>query len=528
MPTTIDAVLRDPKLLGAALVDPASWTTWLVVLRAAFGLSLDDDELKVFADVAGNRSPPAKRVRELWAVIGRRGGKSRIAAALAVFFACFVKHKLAQGERGMVLVLAASLEQAKVVFGYALAFLRESSVLRKEIAEVTRSEIRLKNGITIAIHANSFRSVRGRTLCAAVLDEVAFWRDDTSATPDVETYTALLPSLITTAGLMIGISTGYRRAGLLYQKHRDHFGIDGDDVLVVQGGTRQFNQTIDDTAIAAQLAADPAAAPEWSGGFRDDIAAFLDDALIDGAIEHGRPLELPPLAGSNSYYRAFTDASGGRGDAYSIAIGHNEGEHFVIDLVRGTHPPFDPHEVTRQYAALLKDYGVGEVMGDHYGAEWVAGAWRDCGVTYIRSELPKSAIYLEALPLFARGVLRLPDHQRMLRELRLLERHTHRSGRDTVDHGRNGSDDYANAVCGVSRLLAVSNTDLMDAGGIWYADTDVGSMRQRVHRAGGRPARRWRRLLRKEPYHQQSFDDHRLCDRAVNAGIVSRYRRPSC
>jgi hypothetical protein len=37
---------------------------------------------------------------------------------------------------------------------------------------------------------------------------------------------------------------------------------------------------------------------------------------------------------------------------------------------------------------------------------------------------------------FARG---------LVRELRLLERHTHRSGRDTVDHGRNGSDDFANS-----------------------------------------------------------------------------------
>jgi hypothetical protein len=43
--------------------------------------------------------------------------------------------------------------------------------------------------------------------------------------------------------------------------------------------------------------------------------------------------------------------------------------------------------------------------------------------------------------LFARGLVRLPDHARLLRELRLLERHTHRSGKDTVNHGRNGSDD---------------------------------------------------------------------------------------
>ena len=73
---------------------------------------------------------------------------------------------------------------------------------------------------------------------------------------------------------------------------------------------------------------------------------------------------------------------------------------------------------------------------------------------YVRSELPRSQIYLECLPLFARGLVALPDHKRLLRELRLLERHTHRSGRDTVDHGKNGSDDYSNAVCGVLRDLS--------------------------------------------------------------------------
>ena len=60
---------------------------------------------------------------------------------------------------------------------------------------------------------------------------------------------------------------------------------------------------------------------------------------------------------------------------------------------------------------------------------------------------------MECLPLFARGLVALPDHKR-LRELRLLDRHTHRSGRDTVDHGKNGSDDYSNAVCGVLRDLS--------------------------------------------------------------------------
>jgi hypothetical protein len=180
----------------------------------------------------------------------------------------------------------------------------------------------------------------------------------------------------------------------------------------------------------------------------------LDDELIDGAIEHGRPPELPPLGGYTNYV-AFTDAAGGTGgDAYTVSIGHKEGEHFVIDLVRGTAGKFDPVEITKQYAALLSEYGVSSVTGDAYAAQRVAGAWQGVGVAYVRSELPKSGIYLEAIPLFTRGLVRVPDHPRLLRELRLLERRVHRGGKDTVDHPRNANDDHANAVCGVLRMLS--------------------------------------------------------------------------
>jgi hypothetical protein len=94
------------------------------------------------------------------------------------------------------------------------------------------------------------------------------------------------------------------------------------------------------------------------------------------------------------------------------------------------------------------------VTGDHYAASWVSSAWAEAGIAYVKSELPKSQIYLEVLPCFSRGLVRLPDHPKLLRELRLLERHTHRSGKDTVDHPRNGRDDHANAVCGVLRQLS--------------------------------------------------------------------------
>src|SRR5262245_24935328 len=160
---TIDRALLDENLLGSSLEDKTDWRTWMTVLRAAFGLPLDEEQRAIFHQIAGERGPPHKRVRELWAVVGRRGGKSRMAAALAVFIACFIKHELSAGEVGHVLVLAASKDQAKVVFEYTKSFLQDSPVLRQEIESITRNEIKLHNGIIIGTHATSFRSIRGRT-----------------------------------------------------------------------------------------------------------------------------------------------------------------------------------------------------------------------------------------------------------------------------------------------------------------------------------------------------------------------------
>jgi hypothetical protein len=410
---TIDRALGDRRLLGAELGDAATWQTWHVALKAAFALPLSPKERKIFTAIAGKRGLPKRRVRELWCVVGRGGGKSRMAAALGDYFALFPKHRLARGEQGMVLILAASKEQAGVVFGYAEGFLQSSPALRKEIISTTRSEIRLRNNIAIAVHSNSFRTIRGRTLCAAIFDETAFWRDESTAMPDVETYTAVLPSLARTGGMLIGISTPYRKLGLLYQKHRDHFGVDGDDVLVVQGPALTFNATLDVAAINAARAADPAAAgAEWDAEFRNDIGAFLDDELIDRAIDIGRPLELPPRDGVT--YFAFVDASGGGPDSYTIAIGHREGDVIVIDVVRGTVGKFDPQEVTKEYAQLCRDYHVGRVTGDNYAGQWVADAWRKAGLEYLPSRLPRGEIYLECLPAFTRGLVRLPDHARLV------------------------------------------------------------------------------------------------------------------
>ena len=90
-------------------------------------------------------------------------------------------------------------------------------------------------------------------------------------------------------------------------------------------------------------------------------------------------------------------------------------------------------------------------------------------------------MYLEALPLFARQLVNLPDHPRLTRELRLLERSTTRAGQDKVDHGRGGHDDYANVAAGM--LAQLAGKPKYDSSWSGWDDVD-GGLRNRAENPG--------------------------------------------
>jgi hypothetical protein len=96
-----------------------------------------------------------------------------------------------------------------------------------------------------------------------------------------------------------------------------------------------------------------------SGLFRNDLSQYLDDAQIDAAINHGHPAELPPQPGVR--YVAFTDASAGRADAFTLAIGHQDGDRFIADVVRGRRCFRESHPRSFDSWALQHDADHGEV-----------------------------------------------------------------------------------------------------------------------------------------------------------------------
>lgn len=452
---TIIEACTDKNLFGQLFKDLATWTNWMVILKGVFALPMTEEEKIVFTALSRREHAPAHQCDEVWIAAGRRSGKSRMASIIGAYLATFIDYRpyVAVGERVTVMLMSGDKKQARTLYRYVLSTLESVEMLKSMIVRVDAESIDLNNNVTIEVLTNNFRSLRGYTVAAAILDEVAFWRSEESANPDIEIVNALRPSLVTIPhSKLIGISSAYRRSGILYTEWKKHFGNNESSTLVIQSPSQLLNPLISDSVIAKASESDvQLARAEWFAEFRNDLAAFLDPDLVERAVERNRR-ERPAM--KSVQYVAFTDPSGGAHDSFTLGIAHMEEERYVLDVCRGVKPPFSPESVVKEFSVLLKSYRCSSVTGDRYSGEWVVESFAKEGIHYRHSELTKSECYLESLPLFSQGCVDLLDYQPLLVELQALERRTSRSGRDSVDHPPAGRDDHANSVCGVLSLLS--------------------------------------------------------------------------
>jgi len=227
--------------------------------------------------------------------------------------------------------------------------------------------------------------------------------------------TALRPSLGNVEdSILLGISTGYSRTGVLYEAFRDKYGTEDPETLVWRAGTLDMNPTYRKAVIKRALKEDfSAARAEYFGEFREDLETFLSTSALEAVVVPGR-FELEKVYGRPHF--AFVDPSGGRGDAMTLSICFKEdsGKIVLQSCIRAKYPPFRPQEVVKDFAKVIKSYGD---------------------------------IYLEFLPLVMQGQVELLDHKQMINELKQLERRTGKQ-KDSVDHPQGLHDDLSNAAAG--------------------------------------------------------------------------------
>lgn len=452
--------IQDEKLfrpfLGSKL---SSWSGWMTALRAVYGLEIENDQQPIVRKCTGRslKHLPDDGFQTSIFLTGRRSGKSRTAAIIGAYEAAIAGHerKLSKGERGIVAVCAPSKSQSRIVKDYLRSIFEGPSILANEVVAETREGFELCSGNRIEILSGDWRTIRGYTLLAAIVDEACFFGYDSEAKirSDSELIRAISPGLSSIGGKLICISSPYATRGYCYNQFKKHFGKNHAPVLIWNCPSRVMNPSLPQSVIDRAMEEDPLAArSEYMGEFRDDVAEFISAALVESLIVKGRQ----QLIYSSDYrYYAFVDLSGGRSDDAALAIAHFEGDSIVLDVAERFKAPFNPNEVIESMAYRLKKYQVRAVMGDNYAANFVSKGFRSLGIRYRSCKQPKNELYAAVLPWLCSHRITLLDSPLIVSQFSNLERRTRSGGRDVIDHRRGAHDDVANAIAGVVHLMTV-------------------------------------------------------------------------
>jgi Terminase large subunit, T4likevirus-type, N-terminal len=436
--------------------DTETWAPWRTVARLIDGLPLNAGELALYQQCTGLDVAPDKPVREMFGIVGRRGGKTEFAAIVACWVAFFCKFKRSRGEQQRVLCVAVNKKQADQFMSFVSDLIHDYRRLSDQVVRQTADTIKLRNGISIEIATNSFRSIRGTTIVGAIFDEVAFWRqEDDSKNPDVEVYHAVKPAMLTVPGaVLLGISSPYARSGLLYDMYRSHYG-KTDGPMIWQAPTLTMNPSVDEELMASELAANPVAmGAEYNAQFRNPSDGYISRDMVMSRVPGG--VTRVPYESGGQYF-AWTDSATGIGkgrDSFTLGIARKtkEGADLVFAFERK--PPFQRDRVIADCAGFLQQYRLSTVTGDGFARGYVADIFRQNGITYNDATRNRSQIYLAALAGINDGVFTLLDNERLIAQLTGLVMKPGTDGHDKVDHRSGSHDDLANAACGALVLAA--------------------------------------------------------------------------
>ncbi len=425
--------------LSAAICDNLGWSE--LDYWAMLNESCVYDDLGYLVSVTPIAYNPAQ-YRELWAIWGRRSGKTdALSSTIVAYEATCGGHEdfLRSGQKGVVFQIAQDTRLAKYSLHFITATLDDSPLLKKMKKSVTSDRIELVNNITIAVVPPTLKSVRGFATPVAVLDEVGVWyQDSDSANPDYEIYRAVSPGMVQFPDRkIVGISSPWNKAGLLYRfyeagtngaKIQNRPNDEFKNVLVSHATTAGVNNPrIDKSYLIQERSRDPRAFErECLATFYDSISGFLPSTLVNKSVDDG-VTERPP--DPTLIYVAAMDPAF-KNDAFGFTIVHQDLQGKIIqDVVRrwvGTkNSPLNPEIVLAAIADLCNLYKNFLVYTDQYQLEslqQIASKFNLvlCEVAFTGGN--KATIFGDLQQMIHQGRLRLLDDYETLKELKTLER----------------------------------------------------------------------------------------------------------
>ncbi|WP_009630207.1 phage terminase-like protein, large subunit [Synechocystis sp. PCC 7509] len=401
----------------------------------------------------------------VWA-LGRRSGKTLMSAIVATYCATMLadeyKRHLRPGEKFYIISVANTIDQAKIALQGVKDLINGSPILKPLIVRETTDTLELRNGAVFRALTASSRSGRGMACPLLIFDELAHAVDtEAGNAAGSSLYQALSPSVAQFGkiGKILLLSSPWIQSGIFWDLYKQAASGNFAHMQVVQAPTWEVNTTISAEFLEQEKARDPELFKvEYGAQFTGNIAAFIDNQLVDAAINSDRGL-LPPLNKFNgTYYLALDPAKGGR-DAYTACIVHYDGELVVVDQFHQFAPTWGDGKKTQVAVSLVEDwileqhkaYGFASVVLDQYNSsstiQRLSGRVKIRELTWTASS--KTEAYSKLRELFNGGSIELYPHPKANGQIKNLTVTYRPNGTWGVSGGTGAAvDDYPSALAG--------------------------------------------------------------------------------
>lgn len=379
----------------------------------------------LFGDVAA--VPEAARAVFV-AVCGARGGKSYVFAALYALWRALVADlaSLAPGEVASATIVAPDLRLGRQTLRYA----HGAAKRRPELAQLIESEgadgftLRRPDGRAVAIEVlpatRGGSALRGRSLVCAVLDESAFFRDESAVVNDAEVFRAVAPRVIP-GGLVVVVSTPWAEAGLLYELHAANFAHPVTALVAHAPTTLLRDDARTASMVARERDRDPEnAAREFDAEFMSAGAGlFFPAASISAAL-------VPDLLPANAAPRGATVGVGAdvalvRDSSAIVAVHQVDGVFTVGELVElrpAKGAPLKLSAVIREFCEFTGRHGASRFLADQHALEPAREhTTEDVSIVTAPAGMAgKETTYVAAKKALLEGRVRIPAQYRRLAE----------------------------------------------------------------------------------------------------------------
>lgn len=371
--------------------------------------------------------------RVVVAVCGARAGKSYVLISLRLLHGLLVRRldTVAPGEKAVSLVVAPDLRLAKQVIGYARGALQSHPRLAELIegdSEYALTIRRPVDGRMVSLEAlpatRGGGAVRGRSLIDAALDESAFFRDEGYAVNDVELYKAVSPRVLP-GGQVIIASTPWAEAGLLYDLFKANYGHPVTALAAHAPTLVMHDSAFTREIVESERQRDPDnARREFDAEFMTrGTGQFFDPNAINAAVND---YELGAVHNRRFRYAVGVDL-GFKSDSSALVVVEWDGSLYrtveLVELRAAPDSPLIPSNVIELFADIAKRYGVNQIISDGHYREAVVEHLRAHKMSIIDAPAGingKTESYVRAQSVLREGWCVLPDHPRLLSQLRAV------------------------------------------------------------------------------------------------------------